>query len=106
ILGGLAGKGVAEKINPTLEAKHWQDHHAAQPYAHLGSYDDFDPAYRVSYESYPELESQYNTFEQAEPELRKRYHAKNPKMRWEDVSPASRAAWNRIIAQREADKKA
>lgn len=105
IVGGLAGKGIAEAINPTLEAKHWKENHAAQPYSHLGPYEDFDPAYRVSYESYPELGKQYSTFDEAEPELRKRYHSKNPKMKWEDVSPASRAAWNRIIAQREIDKK-
>ena len=44
IVGGLAGKGIAEKINPTLEAKHWKENHATQPYARLGTYEDFDPA--------------------------------------------------------------
>lgn len=106
IVGGLAGKGVAEKFNPTLEANYWKENHASQPYAQLGTYEEFEPAYRVGYEGYPSLGGQYSTFEQAEPELRKRYHSKVSKMRWEDVSPATRAAWNRVVAQREANKQA
>lgn len=104
IVGGLAGKGVAEAVNPTLEAQHWQKAHASQPYAKGRSYDEFDPAYRVSYENYSELGATYPTFEQAEPELRKRYHSKNPKLNWEEVSPASRAAWQRVAQNRELMK--
>ena len=100
IVGGLAGKGVAESINPTAEAEYWRAQHATQPYARGRSYDDFDPAYRVGYENYAELGAGGASFEQAEPELRKRYQSKNHKIAWDDVSPASKAAWLRIEQNR------
>lgn len=104
IVGGLAGKGVAEKINPTFEADYWRKEHAAQKYAQGRAYDEFDPAYRVGYENYSELGANGTTFEQAEPELRKRYQSNNPKMKWEEVSPASRAAWDRLNNRPTSDK--
>jgi len=100
IIGGLAGKGVAEKVNPTAEAAYWRKEHAKQDYARGRVYDEFDPAYQVGYENYSELGANGVTFEQAEPELRKRFHSKTgSKLKWEDVSPASRAAWNRVAQQ-------
>lgn len=100
IVGGLAGKGVAEKVNPTAEAAYWREAHPKQTYAQGRVYEDFDPAYRVGYENYSELGVNGTTFDQAEPELRKRYQSKHgTKLKWEEVSPASRAAWERLARQ-------
>lgn len=100
IIGGLAGKGVAEKVNPTAEAAYWRQEHPNQAYAQGRGYEDFHPAYEVGYENYAELGANGTTFEQAEPELRKRYHAKTGStLKWEEVSPASRAAWTRLAQQ-------
>jgi hypothetical protein len=100
IIGGLAGKGVAEKVNPTVEAAYWRREHSNRAYARGRVYEEFDPAYQVGYENYSELGANGATFEQAEPELRKRYHSKTgSKLKWEEVSPASRAAWNRLAQQ-------
>jgi hypothetical protein len=100
IVGGLAGKGVAEKVNPTAEAAYWRREHPNQPFARGRVYEEFDPAYQVGYENYHELSANGTTFEMAEPELRKRYQAKHgAKLKWEDVSPASKAAWTRLAEQ-------
>lgn len=96
VIGGLAGKGVAEKVNPTLEEAYWRKEHATQPYASGRAYEEFHPAYRIGYETYAEIGAPGMTYEDAEPELRKRFHSTKPKMKWEDVSPATRAAWERV----------
>src|SRR3954454_5907703 len=33
VAGGLGGKGVAEKINPTVEDAYWRDTYTSRPYA-------------------------------------------------------------------------
>ncbi len=100
VVGGLAGKGVAEKINPTAEAAYWRQQHPNQPYARGRAYEDFHPAYEIGYENYAELSANGATFDQAEPELRKRFHSKHGiKLKWEELSPASRAAWERLARQ-------
>lgn len=111
VIGGLAGKGVAEAVNPTAEAAYWRTEHPKQSYAAGRAYDDFHPAYQVGYENYTELSTGGRTYEQAEPELRKRYQSKHgTKLAWEEVSPASKAAWARLARQQEiaakADKRA
>ena len=50
VVGGLIGKGVAEKIDPTREDAYWRENHPRQGWAKGRSYDEFSPAYRVGYE--------------------------------------------------------
>ena len=50
VAGGLAGKNVAEKMDPTNEAGYWQKNHGSQHYALHGSYERFSGAYRTGYE--------------------------------------------------------
>ena len=42
IVGGLAGKGVAEMVDPTAEDAYWREHYKDRTYAADGSsYDDY-----------------------------------------------------------------
>ena len=51
--GGLAGKGVAEAIDPTVENAYWEKNYRNQPYYESGhEYSDYEPAYRAGYTSY------------------------------------------------------
>ena len=52
VAGGLAGKGVAEMIDPTAEDAYWQENHRSQPYAGGTEYSDYSPAYRAGYQGY------------------------------------------------------
>src|SRR5436853_3983860 len=54
IAGGLAGKGVAEHFDPTAEDAYWRANYAKQSYyAKEYSYDDYQRAYRLAWDSYP-----------------------------------------------------
>ncbi len=79
-VGGLAGKGVAETIDPTREDAYWRERHGKQVYAKNRPYDDFAPAYRVGYEGYSRYGMDGKTFEQSEADLRRNYEAKQAKL--------------------------
>src|SRR6187399_496629 len=52
VVGGLAGKGIAEQIDPTVEDAYWRDNYSSRPYVSGGSYDDYGPAYSYGVNSY------------------------------------------------------
>lgn len=95
VVGGLVGKGIAEKIDPTREDAYWRENHARQGWANGRSYDEFRPAYRVGYEGYARYGG-VGTFDDREEELRQEYEKSQAKLAWNDVRPASRAAWQRF----------
>jgi hypothetical protein len=44
IVGGLAGKGVAESIDPTVEDAYWRENYATRDYPTPGrSFEDVEP---------------------------------------------------------------
>jgi hypothetical protein len=52
VAGGLAGKAVAEHFDPTVEDTYWRDNFQSQGYYQKGmTYEDYEPAYRLGYES-------------------------------------------------------
>ena len=56
VVGGLAGKGVAEAIDPTDEEVFWRENFKTCPYADGKSFDDYGPAFMYgvnSYSKYP-----------------------------------------------------
>jgi hypothetical protein len=70
VVGGLAGKAAAQTINPTIEAKFWQESHASQPYARNAfGFDEYAPAYRYGWESFGRHGGQDRTFESVEKDL-------------------------------------
>ena len=51
VVGGLAGKGAAEAVNPTAEDAYWRDAYVGEPYYNDGlGYEDYAPAYRAGYQ--------------------------------------------------------
>jgi hypothetical protein len=97
VVGGLAGKGVAEKINPTRELEYWRGAYQTQPYynAEYSFEEDYAPAYRLGYESYPM--HQGRSFSEAESDLQSGWEKTKGKSRlsWEHAKEATRAAYNR-----------
>jgi hypothetical protein len=96
VVGGLAGKGVAEQIDPTVEDAYWRDNYSSRPYASGASYDDFGPAYAYGVNSY----SQYpgRSFDDVESDLSRGWDRTKgqSKLGWEKAKHASRDAWNRV----------
>jgi hypothetical protein len=69
---GLAGKGVAEKIDPTVEDAYWRENYTTRPYYKKGAtYETYQPAYRTGYEGRTRYTGR--SFEEAETDLRSGY---------------------------------
>lgn len=84
VAGGLAGKGIAEMIDPTVEDRYWKDNYSSRSYVPSGaSFNDYGPAYRYGYETYPKYHGR--TFDEVEPELSRD---------WERAKGSSRLTWN------------
>jgi hypothetical protein len=95
--GGLAGKAVAEKIDPTAEEAYWRENYRTRPYYEEGeAFETYAPAYRHGWESrsrYPD-----RRFEDVERELRSDWE-RSPRSRsmgWEKARQATRDAWHRV----------
>ncbi len=84
IVGGLAGKGVAEMIDPTVEDRYWKDNYSSRPYVASGaSFNDYGPAYKYGYETYPKYHGK--SFDAVENEL---------SSDWDRAKGTSRLTWN------------
>lgn len=84
IAGGLAGKGIAEMIDPTVEDRYWKDNYSARSYVPSGaSFNDYGPAYRYGYETYPKYHGR--RFDEVENDLAND---------WDRVKGTSRLSWN------------
>lgn len=97
IAGGLAGKGVAEMVDPTVEDAYWKESYAKEPYYADGKdFDFYAPAYRTGYEGRARYHGK--AFEDVESDLEADYrkYSKNRDTSWDEVRPATRAAWDRI----------
>jgi hypothetical protein len=61
VVGGLAGKGGAEAVNPTDEDAYWRDAHGREPYySDAYTYEDHAPPYRHGYQSVIDGRSEWN----------------------------------------------
>ena len=96
IAGGLAGKGVAEIVDPTVEEAYWRESYATEPYyAKDRDFDYYAPAYRAGYEGRVKYDGR--TFDDVEEDLAADYaRFQGNDMTWEEVRPATRAAWDRV----------
>jgi hypothetical protein len=97
VAGGLAGKGAAEKVNPTVEDGYWKENYSSRPYARADQgYEVYQPAYRYGWES----RSQYagRKFDDVETDLERGWDkAKGTsKLAWNDAKLAARDAWHRV----------
>jgi hypothetical protein len=97
ISGGLAGKGVGEMVDPTVEDAYWRGTYKKEPYYTEGyAYDDYySPAYRAGYEG--RVKYHGRSFDEVESDLQSDYaRYRGNDMNWEEVRPATRAAWDRV----------
>lgn len=97
VIGGLAGKGVAEMIDPTAEEAYWRENYASRPYVTSGAtFDDYGPAYRYGVDSFGRYDGR--TFEEAEPELMRDWdRAKGTsRLTWDNAKHATRDSWQRV----------
>jgi hypothetical protein len=96
-VGGLAGKGVAEAVDPTVEDAYWRENYRNEPYYDSSlTYDDYEPAYRMGYEAYGDRRGR--RFEDVEPQLQGRWTSTKGRSRmdWERAKSAVRAGWHRV----------
>lgn len=97
VIGGLAGKGIAENINPTEEHAYWRNNYSSRPYAKSGeSYDDYGPAYQYGWES--SAKHQGSRFEDVESSLQTDWEKAKGKSRlgWDRAKEAVRDSWDRV----------
>lgn len=99
VAGGLAGKGVAESVNPSVEQTYWQENYEARPYYDSRmNYDDYGPAYRYGWETYPQYRREGRRFDDAERDLERGWERAKGRSRleWERAKSATRDAWDRL----------
>ena len=95
-MGGLAGKGAAEAIDPTVEDEYWYDY-ASRRYVASGSlYETYRPAYRYGWESYNRYAGR--PFDEVEPDLQRDWEQseRNATLTWDKARQATRDAWHRV----------
>ena len=96
--GGLAGKGIAESIDPTVEDAYWSEHHKTRPYVDQdSSYDDYRPAYQYGWES--RAQHADKSFDEVETDLGRNWESAkaNSKLSWDKAKHATRDAWDRVV---------
>jgi len=102
-LGGLAGKGVAESIDPTVEDAYWRNTYRSRPYVETdASYDNYGPAYSYGVSAFGRFEGRH--FESVEPDLAREWMAmRGPSdLSWDLARPAVKDAWQRMSEFRTA----
>ena len=104
VIGGLAGKAVAEQIDPTVEETYWRERYRDEPYYDASyGYDDYAGAYQTGWEGYSRYGAEGKSYDEVEAELRQSYEITHPECRlqWEKAQPAVRAAWGRFDSRTE-----
>ncbi len=97
VVGGLAGKGIAESIDPTREDAYWRDNYSSRPYVESGSsYDDYGPAYGYGVNSYSQHAGR--RFEDVEGDLSSGWESArgNSSLTWDRAKHATKDAWHRV----------
>jgi hypothetical protein len=96
-VGGLAGKGVAEAIDPTREEAYWHSNFTGRSYVEGGStFDDYGPAYGYGVESFARYPGR--VFDDVEPDLSRGWSSGRgtSSLSWDHAKHAVRDAWNRV----------
>lgn len=97
VVGGLAGKGVAEATDPTRERAYWSENFSGRDCVEKGSsFDDYGPAYGFGVNA----RGQYpgRDFDDVESEMSRDWATSrgDSSLSWERAKHAARDAWNRI----------
>ncbi|QJE95217.1 glycine zipper domain-containing protein [Luteolibacter luteus] len=104
IAGAAAGKGIAERMDPTVEDAYWRENHPRAVYAEKDyTYDDdYRPAYQLGYEG----PSRYRrTWDESEDSVKSEWENVKGKSRltWDKARHATKAAWHRVEAKLPGD---
>ena len=97
VVGGLAGKGLAELIDPTAEDAYWREQYRTRSYVDRNdSYEAYRPAYRTGYEGYSRYKGR--SFDEAEPDLHRDYQKSQGStgVVWDKAKRAAKDAWDRV----------
>lgn len=97
VVGGLAGKGIAEEIDPTAEDLSWKDNYSKRDYADRAvAYDSYRPAYRTGYEGFTRYPGR--KYEDVVADLERDYAKSRgtSSLTWEKAKYATRDAWHRV----------
>ena len=97
VAGGLAGKGIAELVDPTAEEAYWKQSYSSRPYYDAAwSYDDYSPAYQYAYNNFDNYRGR--SFDEVEPDLGRGWdNAKgSSRLTWERAKDATRDSWERL----------
>jgi hypothetical protein len=92
------GRGHA--IDHDREDAFWREAHQDEPYFNPDrTYDDYQPAYRMGWESRAKYEGG-GSYEQYEPAFRNDWETMkgNSRLAWEEAKHAVRAGWHRVEA--------
>jgi hypothetical protein len=97
VAGGLAGKGVAEAVNPTEEDAYWRENYRGRDYVDPNApYDTYRPAYQYGWESRTRYDKR--NFDEVENDLSRdwdNYRGDRSKLDWDRAKHAARDAWER-----------
>jgi hypothetical protein len=92
---GLAGKGVAEKIDPTVEDAYWRENYTTRPYYKKGAtYETYQPAYRTGQRPNAVHRQKLRRGGNGSPERLRNRGASS--LTWEHAKDATRDAWHRV----------
>jgi hypothetical protein len=99
VVGGLAGKTIAEDVNPSDEETYWRENYPTRPYAKNNSYEEYGPAYRYGWESYGLYAGR--RFDDVEIDLERDWEKAKGKSRlvWHHAKDATRDAWDRVASK-------
>ena len=105
VVGGLVGKSSAEAVNPTAEEVFWRETYVREPYYVQGrAYEYYAPGFRAGWKG--RVRHDGRSYEEAEPELLAEYLLTKSEIDpdWQEISPAARAAWDRVDRKRNANR--
>jgi phage tail tape-measure protein len=96
VVGGLAGKDIAETIDPTAEAAYWRANHSSRPYAAGTTYEEYAPAYDHAANSYKTYGGK--SFDEVEGALGRDWDKTRSRssMTWEKAKVAAREGWDHL----------
>jgi hypothetical protein len=97
VVGALAGKGIAQAVNPTTEDAYWENEYKKRDYVEPNAgYDNYGPAYRYGVDAYSRFEGR--PFDQIEPQLGSDWNTARDKstLEWDKARHATRDAYDRL----------
>ncbi|HEV8630592.1 MAG TPA: hypothetical protein VGV61_09775 [Thermoanaerobaculia bacterium] len=95
--GGLAGKGVAGKVDPTVEDSYWRGNYRTRSYVGAGeTYEIYQPAYRYGWES--RMKNPGRRWDEVESDLGRKWAdvRGTSSLQWDRAKLATKDAWHRV----------